>query len=153
MTTKLIYGEEERLLPWACERIGIRSFRKDAQAIGLERDGKLVAVVVYDTFSSCDCSMHVASDGSGKWLTRAFLRAAFLHPFVQWGYRRVTSPIAESNEKAIRFNKHLGFQQEGYHPYGAPDGALVTLGLLRENCRYLTIRPGKEYEKSKHSSV
>lgn len=135
--TVIVYTDKEKLLAWACKRIGIQSFREDAHAIGLRRDGKLVAVCVYDTFSSFDCSMHVASDGSGKWLTRAFLRAAFMHPFCQWGYLRVTSPIAESNTKALRFNQHLGFEREGYHPHGAADGALLTLGLTRDRCRWI----------------
>lgn len=138
MTTRIIYGENNRLLTWAAERIGIGSFRSDAQAIGVERDGDLAGVAVFDTFSSGDCSMHVASDGSGHWLTREFLRRAFLYPFVQCGYRRVSSPIAESNHAALRFNRHLGFTQEGYHPYAAHDGgALITQALLRENCRFI----------------
>lgn len=138
MESKLIYGENERLLKWAAERIGIGSFRSDAQTIGIEKNGQLAGVAVFDTFSSSDCSMHVASDGSGHWLTRAFLVHAFAYPFITCGYRRVTSPIAESNTAALRFNRHLGFEQEGYHPYGAADGgALITQGLMRDRCKYL----------------
>jgi RimJ/RimL family protein N-acetyltransferase len=141
MTTRLIYGEEEQLLPWACERIGIRSFRKDAQAIGLERSGRLAGVVVFDTFSSYDCCIHVASDGSGHWLTAGFLRAVFSYPFVQCGLPRVTAPVAESNTRSLRFNKHLGFEVEGRHPLAAKDGAMITTALLRKNCIYIP----KEY--------
>lgn len=137
MTTKLIYGENERLLPWACERIGIGSFRKEAQAIGLERDGVLVGAVIFDTFSSYDCCMHVASDGSGHWLTREFLVHAFSYPFITCGYRRVTSPIAESNTRALKFNLRLGFEVEGRHPLMAKDGAMITTGLLRSRCIYI----------------
>lgn len=140
MATALIYDDKDRVLAWAAERIGIDSFRADAQAIGLARDGALVGAVVYDTFSTSDCSMHVASDGSGHWLTRAFLVHAFAFPFLQCGYRRVTSPIAERNTAALRFNRHLGFKQEGYHPYAAADGgALITQALMREDCKYLPV--------------
>lgn len=140
MASKLIYGENERLLTWAAARIGIGAFRSDAQAIGIERDGQLAGVAVFDTFSSSDCSMHVASDGSGHWLTRAFLVHAFAYPFITCGYRRVTSPIAESNKQALRFNRHLGFKQEGYHPYAAEDGgAMLTQALMRENCRFIPL--------------
>lgn len=133
----LIYNEREELLSWACVRIGIPSFRGDAHAIGLRRDGKIIAVCVFDSFSSFDCAMHIASDGSGHWLTRGFLAACFSYVFVQCKYRRVYSPIAESNKQALRFNLKLGFKVEGVHPYGAKDGALITTGLLRENCAFI----------------
>lgn len=133
----LIYNEREELLAWACARIGIASFRGDAHAIGLRRGGKIVSVCVFDTFSSHDCAMHIASDGSGHWLTRTFLKACFMYPFVQCGYLRVYSPIAQSNMRALRFNLKLGFKVEGLHPYAAKDGAMVTTGLLRESCRFI----------------
>lgn len=138
MTSQLIYDDTERLLAWACERIGIAAFRSDAQAIGLERGGKLVAVCVFDTFSSRDCYMHIASDGSGHWLTRTFLKVCFIFPFVQCGLPRVSSPIAESNRQALKFNMKLGFTQEGYHPLAAHDGgAVLSMALLRKNCQFI----------------
>lgn len=139
--SELIYDRREELLAWSCERIGLDAFKSDAQAIGLERSGKLVGVAVFDAFSDTDCCMHVASDGSGHWLTPGFLRAVFAYVFVQCKFLRVTSPIAESNQQALRFNLHLGFEREGYHPYMAKDGAVITTGLLRKNCRWVP----KEY--------
>lgn len=137
----LIYDRRDELLAWAAERIGIGQFRSDARTIGLARGNGLAAVVVFDTFSSYDCCMHVASDGSGHWLTREFLVHAFSYPFIQCKLPRVTSPIAESNAKSLRFNLKLGFQVEGRHPMGAKDGAMLTTGLLRKSCRYIP----KEY--------
>lgn len=135
--TALIYNRREELLSWACVRIGIASFRGDAHAIGLESEGRIVAVCIFDSFSSFDCAMHIASDGSGHWLTRNFLKVCFGYVFVQCKYLRVYSPIAESNARALRFNLKLGFRVEGIHPYGAKDGALLTTGMIRENCRFI----------------
>lgn len=137
MTTELIYGQEDRLLPWACERIGVTAFRRDAYTIGVERDGELVAVIVYDTFSDCDCNMHVASDGSAHWLTRAALAGIFAYPFIQLGYCRVTSQIGTKNTRSLRFCEHLGFEREGYRRRAMKDDDLHVMGLLRENCRYI----------------
>lgn len=135
---KLVYGRREELLAWAAERIGIERFREDARAIGIEKAGQLAGVVVYDTFSPTDCHMHVASDGSGHWLTREFLAHVFAYPFIQCGYLRVTAPIAESNTKSLNLNLRLGFKIEGFHPYAAVDGgAMVTTALMREDCKYL----------------
>lgn len=141
MTTILLYHQEDRLLPWAAERTGGGTFRADAVALGWEQDGILRAVVVYDGFSEADCNMHIASDGSRRWLTRQFLAAAFAHPFQQWGLRRVTALVPADNEAALRFDEHLGFVREGYHPHALPDGDLVTLGLLKEHCKHLAPAP------------
>ncbi|QKW95407.1 acyl-CoA N-acyltransferase [Ralstonia phage RPZH6] len=97
MTTNIVFDEDYRLIGWAAERIGIECFSHDAHAIGLERDGELVAVVVYDRFSPHDCHMHVASDGTKRWLVREFLVACFAYPFIQLGLRRVTGLVPASN--------------------------------------------------------
>lgn len=136
MTAKLVYGDEERLLPWASERIGVR-FRADAYAIGLERDGELVAVVVFDTFSDTDACMHIASDGTRAWMNKSLLVAAFAYPFVQLGLRRVTGMVPAKNTEALAFDEHIGFVREGYHPHALPDDDLVSLGMLRETCRFI----------------
>lgn len=137
MADKLIYGDEERLLPWAVERIGVSGFRRDAFAIGVERAGELIAVVVYDTFSDCECYMHVASDGKSRWLTRGTLAALFAYPFQQLGYRRVTSLIGSRNIVSQEFCKHVGFKVEGYCEHGMKDDDVLVMGMLRERCRFI----------------
>lgn len=137
MAFDLIYGQEDRLLPWAQERIGV-TFRRDAYTLGLARRGEIVAVVVYDSFSSVDCCMHIASDGTTAWMNKALLVSAFAYPFIQLGLRRLTGLVPSTNEAALRFDEHIGFQREGYHPRAAPDGGdLISLGLMRENCRFI----------------
>ncbi len=145
MAAWLVGGEYPGLMQWAAEKIGISGFDSGAKAIGVMRDNRICGAVIYDSFTDVDCQMHVASDGSGHWMTRQFLRAAFEYPFCQLGYKRVTAPIAESNKRARVFVLNLGFKQEGYHPYGAKDGALISHGMLRENCRY--IPPSKRHMK------
>lgn len=138
MSARVIYGEEDRLLPWAAERIGVPRFRADAYTIGLERDGALVAVVVFDTFSDCDCNIHIASDGTRRWMNRELLLATFAYPFTQLGFRRITGLVAENNPEALAFDENLGFRREGYHPHAAGEGVgMITLGLLKENCRFI----------------
>lgn len=137
MTSQLIYGQEDRLLPWAEERIGAGHFRRDAYCIGLEKDGELVAVVVFDSFSSVDCNMHIASDGTRAWMNKALLLSAFAYPFTQLGLRRVTGVVPAKNEQAIAFDQHLGFEREGYCHHALPDDDIVILGMLRENCRFI----------------
>lgn len=132
---EIVYNDES-MIPWAIEKIGFEP-RPDVRAIGWRENGSLRAVTLYDGFSECDCNMHIASDGSGNWLRRAFLVASFMHPFVQWRLRRVTGLVPAKNKDALRFDLHLGFKQEGYLQHALPDDDLYLLGMLRENCRYI----------------
>jgi RimJ/RimL family protein N-acetyltransferase len=143
MGTRLVYGEEERLLPWALDKIGIAGFRSDARAIGLERDGDLVAVVVFDGFSAADANMHIASDGTRRWMSKELLLAAFAYPFQQIKLRRLTGIVPAKNKDALAFDEHIGFVREGYCPEALPDDDVVILGLLRRNCRFIP----EEYRK------
>ena len=133
----LIYGRDDILLPWAAERIGIPGFQPGAQSIGIGEGGLVRGAVVYDSIGPADCSMHVASDGSRRWLTREFLAHVFAYPFIQLGLRRVTAMVPAKNLHAIRFDEKLGFVREGYHPHGMPDDDLISLGMLRKNCRFI----------------
>lgn len=131
-----IYDDQERLISWASEVIGFAP-RPDVQHMGWQENGVLRAVVLWDGFSECDCNIHIASDGTGRWLRRAFLRAAFMHPFAQWNLRRVTALVPSKNTAALRFDLHLGFKQEGVIRHALPDDDITILGLLREDCRFI----------------
>lgn len=138
MAAVVIHGDEQRLLPWACEKIGVASFRPDARTIGIERNGKLAAVVVFDGFSDVDCNIHIASDGSRYWMSRELLVHTFGYVFIQCRLRRITGMVDADNRDALRFDEHLGFQREGYHPEAGTDGRdMISLGLLRRNCRFI----------------
>lgn len=134
----LVYGENERLISWASERVGGIQFRPDAVAIGSERDGELVAVVVYDSFSEADCNMHIASDGTGMWMTKELLVSAFAYPFVQCGLRRVTGLVPAKNHTALKFDLHIGFEIEGHCRNALPDDDIIILGMTKGMCRFIS---------------
>ena len=109
----------------------------DFQAFGVMREGELIAVVGYNGFCGRICQMHVAGDG-GHWVNRALLNAAFDYPFRQLDLVAVLSPIAASNERALRFDKHVGFTEVHRVPEGWAHGDdLIILEMRREACRYL----------------
>jgi len=132
----LIYDEPERLIEWASKIIGFEP-RPDVKAMGWGDSDGLHAVTLWDGFSVCDCNIHIASNGSGHWLTRGYLRASFWHPFIQWNLRRVTGLIPSKNAEALRFDLHLGFEREGLIRHALPDDDIIVVGMLREKCRYI----------------
>ena len=63
---------------WVSRRIpGDDEFPLNTANVGLIKNGKLVAGVVYTMDMGNGCMMSVASDGSRAWLNKDFLRAAF----------------------------------------------------------------------------
>ena len=140
------YEGQEEMVSWAQKVIGCQ-FRPDAKAIGLEGDNGLQAVTVFDGFSQCDCNIHVASDGSGRWMTREFLFHSFAYPFIQLGLRRVTGLVPAKNEAALRLDLHLGFEHEGRCRNALPDDDIIVLGMLRENCRFIP----RDYRSTDHA--
>lgn len=134
----LILDQKERCGNWArCRAPHVASWGDWYQAIGWERRGALIAVVIFNSYSGVDISMHVRAIPGKRWLTREALRAAFRYPFIQLGCRRVTAEVPSRNTAALSFDKALGFQYEGTKRDGTVDDDIVILGMRRSECRWL----------------
>lgn len=107
--------------------------------IGMLKDGKLIAGVVFNNYCGSSICMHVASTEKG-WLNREFLRACFRYPFHQLKVNRITALVRTDNLDALRFDEHLGFKREGLIRRGDDDGCdLHLLGMLPDECKWLNI--------------
>ena len=123
---------------WVGALIGRHEWWKPI-AFGVTRDGELIGGVVYDNYRGHDVEMSCA--GQPGWLDRWLIRRFFEYPFVHLGCHRVTALVKESNEHALDFDKRLGFEVEGFHPKAAgTQEGMYSLGMLRENCRWLNGR-------------
>jgi RimJ/RimL family protein N-acetyltransferase len=109
----------------------------DMKGICLERDGKLIAAVLYDQFNGQNVFMNVAAVAGKNWLNKHFLHEAFKHPFVTLGVGRITLWIDATNIPSRRFALKLGFTEEAKLRGAARDGTDVVLyRMFREECRY-----------------
>ena len=133
-----IVTDRDRVGAWINKRVAL-DFHYHDQTIGLERDGELVAGVLYQDYNGANVFMHVASEGA-HWLNREFLWFAFYYPFVQMKVKRVTATVKSGNAASLRFVRHLGFTDEFTMVDGAPDGDLEILKMTKANCRWLNIR-------------
>lgn len=75
------------------------------KGIGLEKDGELIAGVLYEGFNAHNVWMHVASHRPGRWLQREYLRTCFEYPFLQVGVKRAYMV----SEESIRLRPVTGF--------------------------------------------
>lgn len=132
----LVEDDQYDLISWA-EKNGNTKYRNDANAIGWEKNGEIVAVVVMDTWSDGDCNVHIVSNQSRTWFSHAFIAAVFTHLFIELGLRRVTGLVPIANYKAIRFDLKLGFVVEGICRKASEEGDVAVLGMLKEECRWI----------------
>ncbi|MDS1141701.1 GNAT family protein [Pusillimonas sp. SM2304] len=105
----------------------------------LSSDGRILGVVIYTRMTQSDCMVTVALDESKRFVSKQFLAYACSVPFVQWNYRRVTAYVRRSNTRSLKGCLKLGFEIEGLlREYFDGEDAVV-LGLLKADCKYLSI--------------
>ena len=135
---RLVCDRQDELLRWAKDRMPLLNIEGHAAAIGVEENGVLLAVAVFDRYRGHDIEISFAAD-SPRWARRGVIRGIFHYPFVQLGCVRLTTITAENNTRARRLDEGLGFVLEGIHPNGlAPGVTAVSYGMQRSECKWLS---------------
>ena len=132
----MIVFDAARIGPWVCERTG-GQWVGDGACIGLEKDGQLVAGVIFDQYNGRSACMHVASDGTRQWMTRQYLMVCFDYPFNQLKLNKLIGLVDSTNTDALRFDKNLGFVEEAVIKDAGKHGDLHILTMTRQQCRFL----------------
>lgn len=145
MTHKLLFGFDEQLSKWACERIPWAAYNEGMRAVGVadgsEADSKLLCVVVYhnyyppmnvrgeEWYNTVEISIAAASP---RWATRRSIINLLRVPFTTYKVRKVRLIVPSTNKRALRFAEGIGFTPEGTlrHEYAKGVHACV-LGLLK----------------------
>ena len=138
---RIVY-DVERIGPWVCERAGGTWLAGRGTGIGLEREGSLIAGTLFEDFNGANVLMHVAAEPGRQWLNLTYLNTCFDYPFNQLGVKRVTGIVPSVNQDALRFDLHLGFEQEAVLKDAHPEGDLIVLRMTREQCRWIGARHG-----------
>jgi RimJ/RimL family protein N-acetyltransferase len=119
---------------WVAARVNGQFFEAASQAIGIEKDGKIIAGVIYENWNQVSIWCHIAIEGR---LTKKYLWTIFDYPFKQIGAKKIIVPVSSSNEKSLRLVGKMGFVEEARIKDARPDGDMVFLVMDRENCRFL----------------
>ena len=136
MARRLVF-DTERIFEFVQSRAQLSKV-EGMTAIGLEKDGELVAGAVYEGFNGHNMWVHLAGLPGRDWLNREFLQAGFRYPFLQCGVSRLSGYVNASNTEARRFDEHVGFREETRLRGAAPDGGDVIIYVMRkEDCRFL----------------
>lgn len=127
----IIYHQDQALKRWAGEILGVSDFGP-SRTIGVWRQGRIVAVVVYHQFRYPSIEASIASIDP-RWASRSVIREILRYPFVTLGCKRITAITEATNQRARAFLCRLGFHEEGIHPDTFETGDAVSYGLLRKD--------------------
>ena len=102
--------------------------------------GVLLGGVTYTGYTGASIGMHVAGFAD-HWINRDMLWVCFHYPFVQLNANKVIGQVPAHNTTALAFDWKLGFKVEARVPDVFPEGDLLVLGMYRENCNWLKLKP------------
>ena len=139
---QIVTENQSYLREWLSE-VGKYDYSQNTACIGQEKDGKLIAVVGYNSFLPNSCQMHIASTDV-LWPTKDFLFAVFDYPFNKLKVKVIIAPICKGNVKPFNMCRKLGFEQVADIPYGHPDGDLIVVAMKRNQCKWLQQGEGNE---------
>lgn len=140
---------------WVADRIEGGYFAERSEAIGLKRNGELVAGVIYEHFNHRSIWAHIAAEGR---MTPAYLAAIFDYPFEVADVDKVICPVGSDNVKATKLVKKMGFTEEARIRDARPAGDIVIYTLCRGDCRFLgrrykeRLRHGQEFPSTAAAS-
>ena len=103
-------------------------------------NGKRVAACVADSFGKDSCSVHITIENPLV-LRRGFLEEVADGLFNQRGMKRVFGLVPSNNAKALKLNKHLGWQEIARIPNGHSEGVdYIIMEMTPKTCRWLNKR-------------
>jgi RimJ/RimL family protein N-acetyltransferase len=133
--SELLFGEDERVAQWVESRVGF-GLGRPATAIGLQRQGKIIAGVMYTHYSERgSISAHIA--GEGHWCSRRFLHTIFYYPFRQLKVRRITCYVESRHYKSRALCEHLGFTLESLMERATATDDVLIYRLFNEDCKWV----------------
>ena len=122
---------------WAGAKFGV-TFRDPSFALGiLDGRGKLTGAVIYNNFEARNVEMSIYGPRGAFY--KNVSREIFAYAFEELDCLRVTLTCREFNWQVIKQARKWGWEIEGRYRnyYGEGDHAIL-LGMLREECRFLT---------------
>ena len=152
---RVVYGQDELVAKWTAERIETVDDFGDCAGLAVVTGDRVMAGIVFNgyrpNFSTIEVS--VAAD-SVMWARPRIIAEILAYPFRQLGVHTVFSTMAAGNDRAIKFNKHLGFRRPTTvgHFFGPGRHAVVTRMLQPDYERVYGGKYGQEFTQRSDSA-
>ena len=105
-----------------------------------ERDGELIAGVIYENFNHKTIWCHIAIENR---ITPFYLAAIFDYPFNVAMTEKIIVSVSDSNEESKKLVQKMGFTEEARIKDACVGGDMLFFTLSREKCRFIGDRYGK----------
>jgi len=148
VSSKLVVGADV-VGPWVAKKCRMIWTPENSQALGLERDGRLVAGVWYEDYNQRSVTAHIAIEGH---MSRDFLFSIFDYPFNQMGVSKIVCPVLEDNEESLNLVQKFGFTESARLKDIHPAGDMIFYVMGKENCKYIGERYGQRLTRSAASA-
>lgn len=138
----LLFGADQAVAQWVRQQLH-NIDPGPCAAIGIVRDNRLIAGVVYNNYIESPDGRPVSIEGTiasidPAWCTKRNLHALFFYPFVTLGVARFQATTARKNKKARQFLVRLGFTLDGMARQAWPlGGDAAVYSMLKPECRYI----------------
>lgn len=131
---QLVFHEKQFVADWVAREVEQTASWGDFYAMGIKgRDQQLVAGIVFNNFNGANATAHIAVKKFTRQLPYLIVHAIH-YAFEVNGLNRLTGLVSSKNEKALRLNRHIGFEHEATMRKAGPDGEdLLVLVLWPEN--------------------
>jgi hypothetical protein len=111
---------------------------EDSQGIVAFDDRGIQAVLVADSFSPDACNVHMAI-GNPMVIRHGFLNEVGNHLFNICGRNHIFGLVPSNNEKALKFDLHIGFREVCRIPDGVGTGTdYIVLRMDKSECPWIT---------------
>lgn len=131
MVFRIVDRDLERCQDWLGDRTGGIGYDM-VQAIGLERNGEMVAVTGYNNFTENACHVHFAID-QGVIAPRRYIWFVHYYPFVYLQLNAMIALVSDTNDRILKLTNHLGYSKL----CDIESADLVLLALDKNNCKWL----------------
>lgn len=134
----VVFGADKEVAQWVGRSIPGFIASEGARALGVVKDGRLLAGAVFERWNGVHVEASIAARPHSRWADRRTLFALFYYPFVTLGCEAISVTVPASNLASLNLATKLGFEPIAIIPFAAHDGgALIVLQQYRPKCRWI----------------
>jgi hypothetical protein len=122
---------------WFKERTHVLQCEDSQGIVARGEDGSIKAVCVADSFSPDSCNVHMAI-GTPLVIKHGFLHEIGRHLFETCGRSHIFGMVPANNDKAYKFDLHIGFTEVCRIPDGVGTGTdYIILRMDKADCPWI----------------
>lgn len=107
--------------------------------------GELLGGSLFTNFTGRSICIHVGSFAN-HWINKDLLWVTFHYPFIQLGCDKLIGLVPSYNERALEFDRKLGFKEETIIRDVYPEGDMIVLSMYKDDCRWINLTPSSIFQ-------